>query len=351
VGKSNMDLIKAQHISKSFGSTMAVKDLTLRVAAGEVYGLVGPDGAGKTTTLRLLCGALRPDSKKEFHTKEIPRSASPVYGETYKPTIAADVTDESSATILEVGGFDLSTQADQAREMIGYLPQRFSLYEDLTVLENLRFFAEVRGIPSSEWQPRCLEILRFVGLDGFLDRRAAHLSGGMKQKLGLAAAMAHRPRLLLLDEPTTGVDPVTRQDFWQLIIQLVSSVSNGQPEVAVLVSTPYMDEAVRCTRLGFMREGRLLLEGTPSELRSRLAGQILELRGQPLTLLRLTAEAIEGIQDVRMFGDRMHIRVSAGQTENVMIRLYKLIPDAGGEIHQLRPIPAQLEDVFVSLLQ
>ena len=140
---------------------------------------------------------------------------------------------------------------DAARAQIGYLPQRFSLYEELTVLENLRFFAEVRGLAASQWQPRSQEILEFVGLAAFGDRRAGQLSGGMKQKLGLAAALVHSPRVLLLDEPTTGVDPVTRQDFWQLIIRLV-----GQEGVAVLVSTPYMDEAARCTRVGFMRAGQ-----------------------------------------------------------------------------------------------
>ena len=206
------------------------------MAAGEIYGLVGPDGAGKTTTMRLLCGALRP--------AKADRAKS--------PAIALPATTSPK-------------QTEQARAQIGYLSQRFSLYEDLTVLENIRFFAEVRGLPAAEWQPRCMEILEFVGLAEFNDRRAGQLSGGMKQKLGLAAALVHRPRVLLLDEPTTGVDPVTRQDFWQLIIRLAGSAPTrrmARRSRAVLVSTPYMDEAARCTRVGFMRQGRLIVEGT-----------------------------------------------------------------------------------------
>ncbi|MGD9093549.1 MAG: ABC transporter ATP-binding protein, partial [Anaerolineales bacterium] len=179
------NLIAARHLYKTFGDNEAVGDLSVHVPVGEIYGLVGPDGAGKTTTMRLLCGALQAD-------KDPTGKAAEIY----------------------IAGYDMTRQTEQARAHIGYLPQRFSLYEELTVIENLRFFAEVRGLPSAEWQPRCMEILQFVGLDPFTDRRAGHLSGGMKQKLGLAAALVHQPRVLLLDEPTTGVDPVTRQDFW-----------------------------------------------------------------------------------------------------------------------------------------
>lgn len=334
-----MDMIAAQHLTKSFGhppaAIRAVDDLSLQVAAGEIYGLVGPDGAGKTTTIRLLCGALLPDAPAK-HAHRHP--AGPLASEAGSPP----------EVVIRIGDFDVFTQTDAARSLIGYLPQRFSLYEDLTVLENLRFFSEVRGLPPSEWQPRCMEILRFVGLDEFVDRRAGHLSGGMKQKLGLAAALAHRPRVLLLDEPTTGVDPVTRQDFWQLIIRLVTA-ANGNGGVAVLVSTPYMDEAARCTRLGFIRNGRLLVDGTPAQLRSRLEGRILELRGSPLSLLRRTAEADEGVEDVQMFGDRIHLRVRPDQSAAVDTRLRERISAAGGELTLLRSVPPQLEDVFIAL--
>jgi ABC-2 type transport system ATP-binding protein len=304
-------LIAARHLSKSFGPTQAVKDLSLSVPPGDIYGLVGPDGAGKTTTIRLLCGALSIDA-----------------GEAW------------------ISGRDLIHQTDLARSAIGYLPQRFSLYEELTVLENLRFFAEVRGLSPQEWRPRCMEILSFVGLVDFIGRRAGYLSGGMKQKLGLAVALVHRPKVLLLDEPTTGVDPVTRQDFWQLILRLVA-----EEAVAVLVSTPYMDEAARCTRVGFMRQGQLLVEGKPGELLSRLEGRIVELLGQPLSLLRRIARQDSAVEDAQMFGDRLHLRVSAGQAEQVIHRLASDIPSKGGSISRIRTIFPQLEDVFISLLE
>jgi ABC-2 type transport system ATP-binding protein len=315
-----MQLIHAAHLQKYFGSTCAVDDLTLNVASGEIYGLVGPDGAGKTTTLRLLCGALTPDAR-------------PGEGKTEKPKI-------------QIGGIDLLQHTEQARSHIGYMAQRFSLYEDLTVLENLRFYAEVRGLPPTEWRPRCMEILAFVGLAEFSNRRAGQLSGGMKQKLGLAAALVHRPRILLLDEPTTGVDPVTRQDFWQLIIRLAA-----ESGVAVLVSTPYMDEAARCHRVGFMRQGKLLVESTPRELQSRLEGQIIELRGHPLPLLCRIANRLEEVEDATMFGDRVHLRVSPGSGDRVIDRLETAIPAAGGTITHLQATPALLEDVFIALLE
>lgn len=307
-----MDIhIGAYQLTKSFGHTLAVADLSLEVAAGELYGLVGPDGAGKTTTLRLLCGALRPSRGQ-----------------------------------VRILIYDLARQLEQARAQIGYLPQRFSLYEDLTVMENLRFFAEVRGLLAGEWRPRCLEILRFVGLDEFIHRRAGHLSGGMKQKLGLAAALVHRPQVLLLDEPTTGVDPVTRQDFWQLIIRLVA-----EEGVAVLVSTPYMDEAARCRRVGFLQRGRLLVEDTPEILRTRLEGRILELQGAPLPLLRQIARAAEEVEDAQMFGDRLHLRLRKGASQQLAARLEAQIRTQGGEVTRLRTIPPQLEDVFIALLE
>lgn len=317
-----MNLITASHLVKTYGEVHAVDDLSLHVASGEIYGLVGPDGAGKTTTLRLLCGALRPDSPQSGGHLEI-----------------------------QVGGFDVLRQTEQARAKIGYLPQRFSLYEELTVLENIRFFAEVRGIPPAEWQPRCMDILRFVALDAFVDRRAGNLSGGMRQKLGLAAALVHRPRVLLLDEPTTGVDPVTRQDFWQLIIRLALPADSGQEGVAVLVTTPYMDEAARCHRVGFMQTGRLIAEGTPAQLRARLEGRILELRGKPLPTLRSLAVADKDVQEAHMFGDRLHLHVRAGCLEEVGARLERSIAESGAQLALLRAIPAQLEDVFIALLE
>jgi len=302
-------LIQAQDLNKSFGENHAVNDLSLQIEMGEIYGLVGSDGAGKTTTLRLLVGAMLPD-----------------------------------AGIVTIDGMDLFQHGEEIRGRIGYLSQRFSLYEELSVLENIRFFAEVRGLSAKEWFPRSMDILDFVGLADFKERRAGQLSGGMKQKLGLASALVHRPQILLLDEPTTGVDPVTRQDFWQLIIRLVSDES-----LTVLISTPYMDEAARCGRLGFLRNGYLLKSGTPAELRAALDGSILELRGEPLRDLRLAAAMDEDILAVHAFGDRLHLRVTTGEADAVIKRLPDQLKEKGGKVKRLRVIPPTLEDVFISL--
>jgi ABC-2 type transport system ATP-binding protein len=341
-------LVQANNLKKSFGNNHAVDGVSLQIAAGEIYGLVGSDGAGKTTTMRLLVGALLPDA-----------------GE------------------INVCGSDVLKDVEGARSQIGYLSQRFSMYEDLTVLENIRFFAEVRGLSQKEWLPRCMEILEFVGLGNFKDRRAGQLSGGMKQKLGLASALVTRPRLLLLDEPTTGVDPVTRQDFWQLVIKLVSQQTSTQvntytrtqggatedvtrnlypvtsnpspdirhpsPNVSVLISTPYMDEASRCHRVGFMNAGRIIAEDTPSNLRARLNGRVLELRGDPINKLRHVAHQDKDVEDVAAFGDRLHLRVRAGRAQDILNRLPEEIRAAGGTLHDLRPIPPVLEDVFIAL--
>jgi ABC-2 type transport system ATP-binding protein len=306
-----MSIITAQNVVKHFGETRAVDGLSLAVEASEIYGLVGPDGAGKTTFLRLLCGAL-----------------------------------EASSGSLEVAGFPLPRGIEEARAILGYLPQRFSLYEELTVLENLRFFAEVRGISAREWRPRSEEILEFVGLGPFGNRRAGQLSGGMKQKLGLAAALVHRPRVLLLDEPTTGVDPVTRQSFWQLIIRLVSEES-----ISVLVSTPYMDEAGRCNRIGFLRDGKIILEGTPSQLQSRLQGRILEAVGKPLPKLRALAREIPAVENAQMFGDRLHLRIQPGSADEVAAQLKTRSAAVGVTVDRVRPLSPGLEDVFISLLE
>jgi len=322
-------LVQASNLHKNFGSVHAVNGVDLNVKSGEIYGLVGSDGAGKTTTMRLLVGALLPTQ-----------------GE------------------VSICGYDLQTHVELARSTIGYLSQRFSMYEDLTVLENIRFFAEIRGLSSSEWLPRSMEILEFVGLSNFKDRRAGQLSGGMKQKLGLASALVTRPRLLLLDEPTTGVDPVTRQDFWQLVIKLVSQSipdsppifgeNGGLPEgqgggVSVIISTPYMDEASRCHRVGFMKAGKIIAEDTPSNLRARLNGRVLELRGNPINTLRHAAHQDQDVEDVAAFGDKLHVRIREGKSDLVIKRLSDQIKSVGATITDLRVIPPALEDVFIAL--
>lgn len=310
---SNPILI-VSHLSRSFtprGSApiRAVDDISLSVTIGQIFGLVGPDGAGKTTTLRLICGALKPHSG-----------------------------------MVTVGGFSVEHQPEHARAMIGYLSQQFSLYEDLTVLENIRFLAEMRGMPRDEWLPRSRQDLAFVGLDAFENRLARQLSGGMKQKLSLACALVNRPRLLLLDEPTTGVDPITRQDFWQLIIRLA-----GEQDLAVVICTPYMDEASRCSRIGFMRNGKITQTGSPSQLRDLLRGQVLELSGSPTDLLVQIARADPAVQDVQHFGDRLHLRVAPGQSPAVQARIAEQIYTAGGRVSHMEEITPLLEDVFIDL--
>ena len=339
-------LVQASNLKKSFGNNHAVDGVSLNIASGEIYGLVGSDGAGKTTTMRLLVGALLPD--------------------------AGEIT---------VCGYNVLKNVEQARSQIGYLSQRFSMYEDLSVLENIRFFAEVRGLSQKEWLPRCMEILDFVGLADFKDRRAGQLSGGMKQKLGLASALVTRPRILLLDEPTTGVDPVTRQDFWQLVIKLVSregtqvdrytstqvnkehtphtTPPNSYPltptpqptssSVSVIISTPYMNEASRCHRVGFMKAGKIIAEDTPSNLRSRLNGRVLQLRGDPINTLRHVAHQDKDVEDVAAFGDKLHVRVREGTAQAILARLPEEIRAAQATLTELRAIPPVLEDVFIAL--
>lgn len=302
--------LECQGLVRAYGSKTAVDGLSLRVAPGEIYALVGPDGAGKTTTMRMLCGALRPDHGR-----------------------------------VVVAGFDLATQVEEARARIGYLPQRFSLYGDLTVEENLRFFAEVRGVASDVWQRRADEVLDFVGMAEFAGRRAEALSGGMRQKLGLAAALVHRPPILLLDEPTGGVDPVTRQSFWALLLSLL------REGTAVLLTTPYLDEAARCSRVGFMDRGRLFLEGPPTAITRRLQGRLLEVAGQPRRLVERVAREDPAVESVQPFGDRVHVRVASGAAEGVQERLGPAASRAGASGVRIRPISAGLEDVFLEMLE
>ncbi len=308
---SDMTAIEARDLKKHFGETQAVDGLSLTVQEGEIYGLVGPDGAGKTTTMRLICGGYHYDQ---------------------------------GAVLIR--GYDVAKHPEEARAQIGYLAQRFSLYGDLTVMENLRFFAEMHSLKSSDWKERALEILEFVGLAEFSERLAEQLSGGMKQKLGLATALVHRPKVLLLDEPTGGVDPVTRQDFWQLIIRLVS-----QEGLSVLVSTPYMDEASRCTHLGFINRGRILIEGTPGQVANRLEGRILEVVGEPHEELRHLAQKHAEVEDVQLFGDRLHLRVKEGSADRVMAELPPLLAAEGASVERIRSIAPTLEDAFIELVE
>jgi drug efflux transport system ATP-binding protein len=301
-------LLESRSLVKNFGSFPAVNGLDLEVGAGEMVGLVGPDGAGKTTSIRMMCGALTP----------------------------------SSGTVT-VAGFEIPRQVEKAREHIGYLAQRFSLYGDLTVSENLDFFGKVFSMDETERKTRAKELLEFAGLSQFSDRKAAALSGGMQKKVGLAAALIHRPKVLLLDEPTGGVDPIARQEFWQMLIRLLREGS------AVLISTPYMDEALRFDRVIFMNKGRALVKGTPRELLHRLDGKVLELATNDQMVSRKLAEQDPDVQDVHAFGDRLHLRVSS--PEGPMKRLPKKLAAKGIKLHHLKLITPSLEDVFMQLVE
>ncbi len=304
----NEVLLETENLVKTFGTFRALDGLNLQVRAGEMVGLVGPDGAGKTTAIRLMCGALKPTSG-----------------------------------IVRVAGYEVPTQVEKAREQIGYLAQHFGLYGDLSVQENIEFFGEVFDIPMDELKKRSAELLNFAGLGDFTDRPAAALSGGMQKKLGLASALVHRPKVLLLDEPTGGVDPVARQEFWHLLIALLREGS------AVLVSTPYMDEAMRFNRVIFMNHGKVLTQGAPRDLMKRLDGRILELDTEDQMAARQIVLDDPEVQDVHTFGNHLHLRVSSatGPMERIPFRL----ESAGIPMNHLVPVPATLEDVFIHLIE
>jgi ABC-2 type transport system ATP-binding protein len=297
--------VKTQGLTRSFGAVHAVDGLDMVVPAGRIYGLVGPDGAGKTTTLRMLCGALRPDRGQAL-----------------------------------VAGVDVVRDPEGVRRRIGYMPQRFSLYGDLSVRENMRFFAEVYGVPRPEQPPLMDRLLGFSRLGPFADRRADALSGGMKQKLALACVLIHRPEVLMLDEPTTGVDPVARREFWDILRDAVE-----RDGMTVLVSTPYMDEADRCHNVGFMRAGRLMANGSPRELQKLVPGVVLEVQARPLHTAQAALTRLAGVRDVQLFGDRLHVMADASIAAEALRE--QMPPDV--TIASVRPIPPAMEDVFMHL--
>lgn len=301
--------IEIRGLVKRFGVTAAVAGLDLAVPRGTLFGLIGPDGAGKTTTLRIVCGLLRPD-----------------------------------AGSVRVAGIDVAENPRALKHLLGYMPQRFSLYPDLTVGENLRFFGELFGVPPGDLEKRTPELLAFTRLAPFLRRRSGDLSGGMKQKLGLACALIHTPRVLVLDEPTTGVDPISRQDLWELLRALVDQ------GVTVLLTTPYMDEASLCHRIALIHRGGVLAEDEPGRIVDLFPHQLYEIRGSdPRTAARLLQEWNETI-DVQRFGDSLHLSVgrAAAVDEEVIGRR---LAEAGIGFESVRQIRAGVEDTFVELMK
>lgn len=287
---------------------MALNDLSLNVERGSLFGLIGPDGAGKTTALRILCGLLHPD-----------------------------------AGACSVAGHDVLRETPLVRALLGYMPQRFSLYPDLTVSENLRFFADLFSVPERQRRERTERLLEFSRLAPFMNRRAAYLSGGMKQKLALSCTLIHTPQVLLLDEPTTGVDPVSRREFWEILHDL------KRDGVTLLVTTPYMDEAAKCDRIAFIHQGKILLEDAPADIPKLFSQNIVEVvADQPFA----GAEALRhgGFTSVQLFGDRLHVGGNMPQ-QQLADAIRRTLTEAGIALVSIREIQPSIEDVFVELLQ
>lgn len=303
-----MSAIVATGLSRSFGDLKAVDGIDLDIPEGEIFGLVGPDGAGKTTTMRLLTAVIDPTS--------------------------------GSAQIL---GHDSVREAERIKEKIGYMSQRFGLYPDLTVIENIHFYADLYGEPRKGRAERIDELLSFSNLTPFKKRLARNLSGGMKQKLGLACALIHTPEVLFLDEPTNGVDPVSRRDFWRILYRLV------RDGLTIFVSTAYLDEAERCTRVGLMHQGHLLAVDTPEEIKKLMEGTLLEFNcDEPRRAMLLLREKLPQAT-VGLFGE--HVHVVTMDPQDMKQEIPSLLQNAGLSVDEIRTVEPSLEDVFISVLE
>jgi ABC-2 type transport system ATP-binding protein len=297
--------IQAENLTRIFGPVTAVDRLNLSVEKGEIFGLVGPDGSGKTTIMRLFSGILRPTS-----------------GEAW------------------VLGHAITQEAEPLKDKIGYMAQRFALYGDLTVMENIHFYADLYSVSKKERIPRIERLLAFSNLAPFQDRLAQNLSGGMKQKLGLACALVHTPEILFLDEPTNGVDPVSRRDFWRILYDLL------REGVTIFVSTAYLDEAERCHRIGLMHQGRLLSLGSPREIKNWMKGDLWEVRCEQRMKAVEMLKNLSGVRGAGIFGDRVHVLLEEG--DRAKREIEKTLKESGFEILSLRKISPSLEDVFIS---
>ena len=299
-------MIVLDHVSKRYGAVRAIADVSLTVERGEMFGLIGPDGAGKTTTIRTICGL--------------------------------QATDGGTVRVL---GLDPRREHRAITNSVGYLSQQFSLYGDLSVDENIAFFAEIHGVRGyAAARDRLLEL---TGLARFRARLAQQLSGGMKQKLALACTLIHEPALILLDEPTTGVDPVSRREFWKLLAEFLSR------GVTIVMATPYLDEAERCSRVALLHEGRLLALDRPDTLRSQLPGRVAEVMAHDKRRAAELLERMPGVLGVEMFGERAHVRFDPAVIRDAADLSAKLGSE-GVRVDNVRSIPASLEDVFIARL-
>lgn len=303
-------IVTAIRLTRRFKSVTAVNGLELSVQRGEIFGLIGPDGAGKTTTLRLLAALMRPTAGR--------------------------------AAVL---GYDTVRQAELVRRSIGYMPQKFSLYADLTVTENLDFFADIFGVRGPERRARIDRLLGFARLTEFTRRRAAALSGGMQKKLALACTLVHAPPVIFLDEPTTGVDPISRREFWDILADLHAD------RVTIFISTPYMDEAERCSRVGLMYEGRLIECAPPDRLRRHVPGDLIAVSTPQVLAGRdaLLAARLPGIAEVQVYGDELHVFVE--DAESARPALASLFEGAAIPVTAMRRTTARVEEAFISLIK
>jgi ABC-2 type transport system ATP-binding protein len=301
-------IIVARNLTRRFGALTAVDHLNVEVEPGEIFGLVGPDGAGKTTTLRLLCGLV-----------------DPTEGEA------------------RVAGHDATREVDAVKDQIGYMAQRFGLYVDLTVEENMLFYSDLFGVAGKERADLMTQLLRMTRMEPFRDRAAGNLSGGMKQKLALMCTLLHHPRVLFLDEPTNGVDPVSRRDFWAILYQLVKD------GLTVFVTTAYLDEAERCNRVGLMDRGRLIRCNAPADLKKEFAGACYEVLCDDWRKARDILTGKPGVESVQIAGERLHLFLSPSVTSAV--QLQETASASGLRSCEFREIVPSLEDVFIALIR
>ncbi len=300
-------MISLAHLTKTFAETIAVNDVSFDVGAGEIFGLIGPDGAGKTTTLRVISTAM-----------------APTHGR------------------VTVDGRDVVREAETIKQEIGYMPQRFALYPDLTVVENMNFFADIFGSPPSERAALIDKLLGFARLEPFRTRYAKNLSGGMQKKLALATTLMHQPRVLLLDEPTTGVDPVSRREFWDLVTNV------HLDGVTIVVSTPYLDEAERCTRVALMHRGKLIANDAPNHLRAQLGAFVFEGHSAQARAAEQAIQTLPGLLNVNTYGDV--IRIIADDAARIPA-IEKEWHTRNVAVQHLQPVAPRLEDVFVLAIE
>lgn len=298
--------IKIENLTKIFGNNVVVDNLSIEIRKGELFGLVGPDGAGKTTIMRILTAIMEPTSGDALI---------------------------SSRSILTAG--------EEIKENIGYMAQRFGLYEDLTVMENIIFYADLYNVPECERASRIERLLGFSNLTPFKKRLAGNLSGGMKQKLGLVCALIHTPDILFLDEPTNGVDPVSRRDFWKILYDLLKE------HVTIFVSTAYLDEAERCTEIGLLYKGKLLAKDKPSEIKKTIKFPMLELWSDNAHNAREIALSVKGVKNISIYGDRLHITL---MEKDIITEIVEKLRMEGIEVKDYREILPSLEDVFISMV-